>query len=414
MIFKSNKKFYLVGISYKNADLETRGRFNLNRTLSSQLLKRGQEKNFDDLFVLSTCNRTEVYAVANNSNELIDLLCENSLGSKKVLKKLGYVMENQKAINHLFRVGAGLDSQILGDFEIIGQIKQSFSLAKNLSIKNFFIERLLNLVIQASKLIKNKTNISSGAASLSFASVQYIINNVKNISEKKILLFGTGKIGRNTCENLIKHTKNNHIYLINRTKEKAEKVAMKFNVEVRDYGSLPTEISDSDILIVATSSLKPTIEKELIFSSKKLLILDLSAPSNVNSNVKDLKNVKLINLDELSQITDQTQKNRSKQVPKAEKIIKTIENEFMEWVRHRQFVPTIKAFREKLISEQKGQINNKFRKRKKSLSLNCVSDNIIEKLTGQFASYIKENPDKAYETTSMMKNIFELDIKSDE
>ncbi len=414
MIFKSNKKFYLVGISYKNADLETRGKFNLNKTLSTQLLKSGQEKNFDDLFVLSTCNRTEVYAIANNSNELIDLLCENSVGTKKVLKKLGYVMENQKAVNHLFRVGAGLDSQILGDFEIIGQIKQSFSLAKNLAIKNFFIERLLNHVIQASKLIKNKTNISSGAASLSFASVQYIINNVKKISEKKILLFGTGKIGRNTCENLIKHTKNDHIYLINRTKEKAEKVAMKFNVKVRDYGSLPSEISDADILIVATSSLKPTIEKDLIFSSKKLLILDLSIPSNVDSNVEDLKNIKLINLDELSQITDQTQKNRSKQVPKAERIIKTIENEFMEWVRHRQFVPTIKAFREKLISEQKGQITNKFRKRKKSLSINCVSDNIIEKLTGQFASYIKDNPDKAYETTSMMKNIFELDIKSDE
>ena len=414
MIFKSNKKFYLVGISYKNADLQTRGKFNLNKTLSTQLLKSGQEKNFDDLFVLSTCNRTEVYAIANNSNELIDLLCENSIGTKKVLKKLGYVMENQKAINHLFRVGAGLDSQILGDFEIIGQIKQSFSLAKNLAIKNFFIERLLNHVIQASKLIKNKTNISSGAASLSFASVQYIINNVKKISEKKILLFGTGKIGRNTCENLIKHTKNDHIYLINRTKEKAEKVAMKFNVKVRDYGSLPSEISDADILIVATSSLKPTIEKDLIFSSKKLLILDLSIPSNVDSNVEDLKNIKLINLDELSQITDQTQKNRSKQVPKAERIIKTIENEFMEWVRHRQFVPTIKAFREKLISEQKGQITNKFRKRKKSLSINCVSDNIIEKLTGQFASYIKDNPDKAYETTSMMKNIFELDIKSDE
>ena len=157
-------------------------------------------------------------------------------------------MENQKAINHLFRVGAGLDSQILGDFEIIGQIKQSFSLAKNLAIKNFFIERLLNHVIQASKLIKNKTNISSGAASLSFASVQYIINNVKKISEKKILLFGTGKIGRNTCENLIKHTKNDHIYLINRTKEKAEKVAMKFNVKVRDYGSLPSEISDLSLI----------------------------------------------------------------------------------------------------------------------------------------------------------------------
>ena len=107
---------------------------------------------------------------------------------------------------------------------------------------------LINSVIQASKRIKTETEISSGATSVSFASVQYIFDNVEDITNKNILLFGTGKIGRNTCENLVKHTKNEHITLINRTKIKAEKIAGKFNLIVKDYADLQEEINNSDIL----------------------------------------------------------------------------------------------------------------------------------------------------------------------
>ena len=117
-----------------------------------------------------------------------------------------------------------MDSQILGDFEIISQLKVSAKTSKEQGLLNTFLERLINAVIQASKRIKTETEISSGATSVSFASVQYILNNVRDVSNKNILLFGTGKIGRNTCENLVKHTKNNHITLINRTKDKAEKI----------------------------------------------------------------------------------------------------------------------------------------------------------------------------------------------
>ena len=120
----------------------------------------------------------------------------------------------------MFRVGSGLDSQILGDFEIISQLKVSARKSKASGLLNTYTERLVNAVIRASKRIKNETELSSGATSVSFASVQYIMNTVQNISEKNILLFGVGKIGRNTCENLVKHTKNSHITLINRTKQK--------------------------------------------------------------------------------------------------------------------------------------------------------------------------------------------------
>ena len=105
------------------------------------------------------------------------------------------------------------------------------------------MERLLNCVIQASKRIKNETELSSGATSVSFASVQYIMQNVADISQKNILLFGTGKIGRNTCENLIKHTQNEHITLINRTKEKAQEIASRFNVLVKDFDTLESELT---------------------------------------------------------------------------------------------------------------------------------------------------------------------------
>ncbi|MGA9638134.1 glutamyl-tRNA reductase, partial [Flavobacterium sp.] len=217
--------FYAVGLSYKKADAETRGRFSLDAVAKTQLLEQAKAEGIESLVVTSTCNRTEIYGFAEHPFQLIKLICENSQGSVEEFQRVGFVYKSQEAINHIFRVGTGLDSQILGDFEIISQIKTSFIHAKALGLVNNFMERLVNAVIQASKKIKTNTEISSGATSVSFASVQYIIKNVEDIGNKNILLFGTGKIGRNTCENLVKHTKNEHITLINRTKDKAEKLA---------------------------------------------------------------------------------------------------------------------------------------------------------------------------------------------
>jgi len=115
---------------------------------------------------------------------------------------------------------------------------------------------------------------------------------------RTFFFFGTGKIGRNTCENLVKHTKNNHITLINRTKDKAEKIAGKFNLRVKDYADLQSEIRDADILIVATGAQNPTINKELIYSKRNLLILDLSIPKNVADDVAEMDNVKVLHLDQ--------------------------------------------------------------------------------------------------------------------
>jgi glutamyl-tRNA reductase len=180
--------FYAIGLSYKNADAELRGKFILDTNTKSRLLLQAKTAGIESLIVTSTCNRTEVYGFSNHPYELIKLLCDNSEGTVEELQEVIYIYKDHGAVSHMFRVGAGLDSQILGDFEIISQLKSSFIQSKSSGLVNSFMERLVNSVIQASKKIKTETKLSSGATSVSFASVQYIIKNVEDISKKNILL----------------------------------------------------------------------------------------------------------------------------------------------------------------------------------------------------------------------------------
>jgi glutamyl-tRNA reductase len=324
------------------------------------------------------------------------------------------VYKNQEAVSHMFRVGTGLDSQILGDFEIISQIKSAFVESKNRQLANAFMERLVNAVIQASKRIKNETEISSGATSVSFAAVRYIFNNVEDIANKNILLFGTGKIGRNTCENLVKHTKHEQITLINRTKDKAERLARKLDVIVKDYVDLQLEIQKADVLVVATGAQNPTVDKAILNLKKPLLILDLSIPKNVNENVQDVKGVTLVHMDHLSQMTDETLENRKKHIPAAEGIIEEIKDEFIAWTKQRKFAPTIHALKEKLNSIKEGELNVQ---RKKLANFDeeqaeLISARIIQKITNHFANHLKEDETVVDESIEWIEKIFQLETLS--
>lgn len=393
-----SRRFYAVGVSHKTATIDHRGYFSLSDSQLHALFLDAKEKGIQDLLLINTCNRTEIYAWTFSDTELVELLCTHSEGTQESYNKIGYSFEDEKGIHHLFRVGTGLESQILGDFEIICQIKQSFYRSKKMGLAQGNLERLINSVIQASKRIKTETQISSGATSVAFASVQYILKNVRDIAQKNILLFGTGKIGANTCENLVKHSQNDHIVLINRTQEKAQKIAGKFPVQVKPFGELTASILESDVLIVATSSQKPTITADLIHNNKPLLILDLSLPRNVDPLLKDRPNTQVIHLDELSQITDATFEKRKKFIPQAEGILDEVKLEFLEWLELRKYVPTLKAFREKIKvpNQNLEQISKK------------ESEYMAQKIMGQIAAYLRSNPHKAEETVHLLKDVFEL------
>ena len=406
-----HQTFYAIGLSYRKADAEVRGKFSLDAAAKTRLLQQAKDDGIDSLIVTSTCNRTEIYGFAQHPFQLIKLLCENSEGTVEDFQKVAYIYKNQEAVSHIFRVGTGLDSQILGDFEIISQIKSSFTEAKTIGVSNTFMERLVNSVIQASKKIKSETGISSGATSVSFASVQYIIRNIEDIKNKNILLFGTGKIGRNTCENLVKHTKNDHITLINRTKDKAEKIAGKFNLIVKEYSDLHLEIQKADVLVVATGAQNPTVDAAILNLKKPLLILDLSIPKNVCDDVRQVKGVTLVHLDNLSQMTDETLENRKKHIPAAEVIIDDIKSEFIAWTRARKFAPTIHALKAKLNTIKALELN--FQRKKISNfdeeQAEIISNRIIHKITTHFANHLKDDNTMVDESIEWIEKIFGIE-----
>ena len=341
------RNLYNIGVSYKKADAHTRGRYSLSKENQIKLLKEAKEIGFEGIFILSTCNRTEITGFAEHPYQLIQLLCKYSDGNVEEFARISNVYKGNEAVNQLFRIGTGLESQILGDYEIVGQLKLAFKLAKKYQTINAHLERLINLVLQASKKVKNTTQLSSGTTSVSYAAVQYIIQNIPSYNSKNILVFGLGKMGKHTCKNLAEYTKNKSVCLINRTEEKAISF-VKEHTSIRNSSieNLTQEIANSDILIVSTGSDTPTVTKEHLSTDKEILILDLSMPENVDISVSEFENVSLVNVDELSKITLETLSTRQKEVPKAEEIIEVYKEEFNDWLNNRKLVPAINALKE--------------------------------------------------------------------
>src|SRR5690606_23753148 len=340
-----NKNFYAIGISYEKADAEMRGKFAFFPESVEAFSEKARTLDIDNFFVVSTCNRSEFYGFADCTETMMNLYCEFTNGTIEEMNSVVSIYENDEAVQHLFKVSAGLKSQILGDFEIIGQIKTWFRRFKKYHTSGAFLERLINTAIQISKKVKNETTLSNGVASVSFAAVHYILATQKNISEKDILLFGIGKIGRNTCTNLIKHTQNDHIVLINRTREKAELMTEKYDVLVKDFAELNDELKKTDILIVATGAEQPTITEEMIPFDKEMTIIDLSVPENVAHTLGSRENIQLINVDGLSKMVDYTIDSRKNSIPQALEIISECKSEFDEWLATREFVPVIQSFK---------------------------------------------------------------------
>lgn len=409
---KEMKKLYAIGLNYKKADAKTRGLFSVSTSAKTAILKEAKTIGIPSLSILSTCNRTEIYGIAEHPFQIIKLLCNHTNGSLEAFEEVAYIFKEREAVHHLFKVGTGLDSQILGDFEIISQLRKSFRLSKEENMLNSYMERLINSVIQASKRIKTETSISTGATSVSYAAVQYIQRKIPDVSNKNLLLFGTGEIGRNTIENLVKHTGHKHITLINRTKVIADEIAGKYNLIVKDFKDLAKETNAADILIVATGASSPTITKATLANvNKPLLVIDLSIPQNISESVDELELVHRVHLDELTLITEETRYDRELQVPYALEIIEEIKLEFFEWVLTRSFAPTIRSLKEKLTQINENEIANLNKKQTdfNTEQAKIIGERIVQKITTQFASHLRNDLAGMQGNLDLITQVFQLD-----
>lgn len=404
-------KFYNVGLSYKKADVKMRGAFSISKENQLLLLQEAKSKGIEGIIVMSTCNRTEITGFAKHPFELISLMVKYSNGNVEDFITVSSVTKNNEAVRHLFNIGTGLESQILGDYEIVGQLKQAYKQAKDQGTTNAYIERLMNSVLQASKEVKNKTNLSTGTTSVAYAAIQYLMNHFEDVDTQNIVVYGLGEIGKNTCKNLLEYTKNKNIHLVNRTKTKAEEfVKHHEGITVGDEATLNNAIQNADILIVATGASVPTIRKTSLNQQKPLVIIDLAMPENVDRDVLELKDITLVNVDELSEITKRTLEARKKEIPAVEKILEKYKGEFDEWINHRKFVPAISALKESLRLIQKEEIDFQ-RKKIKDLNIEhaeAVTNRMIQKITTQFVKHLKHNDTTVNLSIDVMSKVFNM------
>lgn len=340
---KNISNFYVVGINYRNTDAATRGDFAINNDQYEGLLNKASAFQVDEFFVLSTCNRTEIFGVAPSAIALAQFICTETKGNLEVFNQHSYCKNGEVAISHLLQVAAGIDSQILGDYEIISQIKKAANISKAHNCLGLFLEKIINTTLQSSRVVRANTKLSSGSVSVSFAAVQYIQEQFAETKDKKILLIGTGKIGRNTCKNIVSVLGTKNINLINRTAEKAEELANELGLTHNKDKTFEQQAQEADIILVATNANAPTLHKHHIEGSGAKLIIDLSIPYNVSADVIPLPGVRLVNVDELSKVTDKTLQMRKGEVPKAQNIINNHIVDFVKWYKMRQHVPVIKA-----------------------------------------------------------------------
>lgn len=337
--------FVIIGVNYHNADTSTRSNFAVSDAVYDRIAELAVKKGVKDIFVLSTCNRTEVYGIAA-AEVLIEVLCTATGNTVPGFRQHGYVHHGMNAVMHLFKVAAGLDSQILGDYEILMQLKKATKYAREKELLGTLTDRLVNFALQASKRIKSETRLSTGTVSVAYAAIEVMREKIKDVAQQNILLVGAGKFGRNVAKNIHEYFPGAEVRITNRTHQKAEAFAQEYGLECVPYDSLDSVANESDIIIASTTAGDFTVIPAFFSTQKPRLLLDLSVPQSIDPAVQDVPGITLMDVDEISAILNHTFAMRKAEVPKALAIIQETLGEFVEWHKiflHRRFLGEVKS-----------------------------------------------------------------------
>ncbi|MGH2643913.1 MAG: glutamyl-tRNA reductase [Chitinophagaceae bacterium] len=402
--------FFLAGISYEKADVSIRSSYAVDDKTYASVLTKAAQHDIREAFILSTCNRTEIYGFAKDEQQLINLLCSETNGNAEQFGRLAYIRRGKEAAKHLYCVAAGLDSQILGDYEVVGQVKNAARFAKEHGSLGAFTDRLISSVLHVSKQIKNETKLSSGTISVAFAAVQFL-KTIPAIEKKKILLIGTGKIGRNTCKNMMSYFGTENITLINRTQITAVEFASEYHLNCVPFSNLTEELNKSDIILVASNADKPINKKSQFKNTGNHIILDLSVPKNVSEEVKSMTHIKVIDVDELSKVQDHTIAERRKEIPKAMAIIDEQMQDFLYWHQMRKHAVVLQEVKKKLEQIHRNELKN-LKKDTSSdrIEADMISARIVQKMINVFAGKLRQANGEADNYLHVLSEIFEIPL----
>jgi len=327
----------VVGVNFHKTALEIRNKFAFSSEQLQQIYNHPSTKYTSPFFILSSCNRTEAYSINATPDELIDVLTFNGRLSREEVQNHVFIKQGEEVMRHVFRVASGLDSQIIGDYEITGQLKNAFALAKANGRTDGYLEKMVNTALQISKRIKNETTLSDGTTSVSYAAIQMLKQMDTTGAPVRVCLLGLGKIGAFTLKNLRDYLPNHLVTVVNRNEAKAQAAATEYGIGFAPMDNQWEVMNNSDVVIVATGAAAPIVYPHHLENTPVKLVFDLSVPNNVHPDVANMAQLRLYNIDEVSQIVNDTITQRKNEIPKAEAIINEHFSELIDWHNRRIF-----------------------------------------------------------------------------
>lgn len=344
----------VLGISHKTSQINIREKYYLSGEeivpFSEFVL---QQSDIDEIVVLSTCNRTEIYFYKEKTitkkqfNKLTGLL-RSYKGVPEDHSGLFYSYTNKQAVGHLFRVTSGMDSMLVGENQIVNQVKDCYLKCTAEALTSAVLMRLFQKAFETSKHVRSETNMQQGATSLSYVAVDMCVKKYQDISDKKILLIGTGETGK-IAMNYLKKQGVDNFFLTNRTYQRAVELKEQFGGITVPFEKYKDYLPQSDIVITATESYDQLIQANDIRlyshngNSSDQLFLDLSVPRNIDESIGSIHNKEIIAIDDLQSIIEETSKLRTDSFARANEIIVNMVDEFYEWYDNRQLRPLIKS-----------------------------------------------------------------------
>ncbi|MBN2616634.1 MAG: glutamyl-tRNA reductase [Bacteroidales bacterium] len=390
----------LIGISYKSADLIIRERFSFSKEEISELAQSCiQSGRMEGIVILSTCNRSEIYYSCSreNTQAAIDTIL-NELTVRKnydaTLAPHFYFKQNSEMVQHLFKVVSGIDSLIIGEDQIIGQVKEAYTYAENIKSTDKILRRLFLKAFEVGKKVRTETQISRGNASASSAAVNLAHQRFMNMKELHVMMIGAGQTGQLVLNSLRK-SKFASLTIANRTFSKAEELAQIYGGTSITIDEINEHLPQCDMIFIATDAKEPIVKHEAVVKAvqrrgtgKKQSYFDLSVPRNIEDSIADIEGVELFTIDDLQNIVQNTTDSRMREVSAALKIIERAKKLFVEWEHEQELIPTIIKIKENFHKLNRQEMEEFYKNR--SIEQSDLLEEYAQLLSDKFArTFIK-------------------------
>jgi len=365
------QNFFIIGINHKYAPVATRETLSFSKDkLPAALFDLSKISILSESVILSTCNRVEIYGCSQDLSaareEVLLFLSRQHQVQREILDEVTYYYQGNEALRHLFRVTAGLDSMVVGEHEILGQVKDAFQLASAAGNIRSLQHQLFQRAFRCAKKVRQETKIGEGAVSVSAVAIELAKKIFGRLTQENILIVGTGKMGEQTLRRLVK-IGSRSIWVTSRTAENAEEVARKYSIQAVPYASWKDYLNEADIIICSTAATEPILTKEDVRGvmtarkNKPLFLIDIAVPRDIEGAIAELDDVYLYNVDDLGRLCEANLHFRRAEVVRCTAIVEGQVEQMLQWLRNLDAKPTIQrlqAYFDDMIAEELDRLKN--------------------------------------------------------